>query len=284
MTRVKREAHVANDMIPRQRVNQAHDAAPTPERFYIHDDLTAYVVQTQPPMSPALSLTQELFHVLRRNAPRVIILHLEDQLRRLAEQVPPTPFAVTIGIGRAGERVAQQVHARTGWFPSIRRVDVTREENDAGGYRLVSTTSEPFEAQLPGLDTASSLAIVDDTVFSGFTMLTILQALAPHVRARTHAFCLRGVAESLPRIRDLCPLCIGFAAAGRLFEEVSFINASGLVLRVGIRRAGRRPMAFFERRSWMEAWFPGHADDVIEVCRRLNRLLESSAPQNPDSP
>jgi hypothetical protein len=28
----------------------------------------------------------------------------------------------------------------------------------------------------------------------------------------------------------------------------------------------------------MHAWFPGYADDVIAVCRRLNALLEPDTP------
>jgi hypothetical protein len=72
----------------------------------------------------------------------------------------------------------------------------------------------------------------------------------------------------------LCPLSIGFAAPGRILDEVSFINATGLVLRVGIRRKGQPPMAFFERTEWMHAWFPGYAEEIIARCQRLNALLE----------
>ena len=74
----------------------------------------------------------------------------------------------------------------------------------------------------------------------------------------------------------------GFAAPGRLLDEVSFINASGLVRRGAIRRTGLPPLAFFERPEWMHAWFPGHADEVIACCRWLNALLEpDGAPSLP---
>ena len=184
------------------------------------------------------------------------------------------PFALAIGIGRAGERVAQQLHARTGWFPKISRVDITREEDGHGGYNVVTTTGIPLAQQLPPLDTVSSLAVVDDTVFSGLTMRTVLLALPAEVRARTQAFCLRGVAASLVSIAALCSIAIGFAAPGRLLDEVSFINASGLVMRVGIRHPEQPPQAFFERPMWMHAWFPGYADEVIALCQRLNAILE----------
>jgi hypothetical protein len=249
-------------------------AAPTPDVFYIHDDLTAYVCRTYGRDAPALQLTQELLARVQQAPQRVVVLTLAEQIERLLARGAHTPFALTIGIGRAGERVAQQLHARTGWFPHIRRVDVTREEDGRGGYQVVSTTAVPLQAQLPDIEGVSSLAVVDDTIFSGLTMRTVLQALPASIRTRTHAFCLRGVAASLPSIAALCPVSIGFAAPGSLLDEVSFINASGLVMRLGIRRSGQPSQAFFERPEWMHAWFPGYADAVMALCRQLNALLE----------
>ena len=138
----------------------------------------------------------------------------------------------------------------------------------------MSLSPQPLAVQLQGLETCASLAVVDDTVFSGLTMRTILQALPPVVLARTHAFCLRGVAESRASIQALCPISMGFAAAGRILDEVSFINAAGLVRRISIRRAGQPALAFFDRPEWMRAWFPGYADEVMALCRRLHALLE----------
>ncbi len=247
---------------------------PTPRRFYVHDDLTDDVRDRHGQGSPALALVEALLAAVRRDAERVVVLTVAEQIEGLVARGPHAPFALTIGIGRAGERVAGQLHARTGWFPVVRRVDVTREEDGRGGYRLVSTAPTPLAAQLAGVERAASLALVDDTVFSGLTMRTILETLSPAVRARTHAFCLRCVADTLPSIAALCPITPGFAAPGRILDEVSFINASGLVRRGAIRRAGQPPLAFFERPEWMRAWFPGHAEEIIALCGRLNRLLD----------
>ena len=249
-------------------------AAPTPGVFYIHDDLSAYVHQTHGADSRAFSLTQELFALVQHSPQHVVVLKEEEQIEQLLARGAHAPFAVAIGIGRAGERVAQKLQGRTGWFPDIRRVDVTRQEDGRGGYHMVSTSAVPLASQLPPFEGLASVAVVDDTVFSGLTMRTVLQALPSEVRARTHAFCLRGVAISLPSVRALCSIAIGFAAPGSLLDEVSFINASGMVMRLGIRRAQQPPQAFFERPKWMQAWFPGYADDVIALCQRLNALLE----------
>ena len=70
---------------------------------------------------------------------------------------------------------------------------------------------------------------------------------------------------------------IGFAAPGRMLHDVSFINASGLVRRIAIRRAGQPPLAFLDRPAWIRAWFPGRDATVLARCRRLNALLEAAS-------
>src|SRR5262249_54734735 len=180
----------------------------------------------------------------------------------------PPPFELALSIGPAGERVARTLHARTGWFPRRREIGLTREEDGRGGYRLVSTTGEPLAEQLVGVETAGSLAVVDDTIFSGLTLGGVLRALPSALLAPAHAFCLRGVAASVTAVATLCPLTVGVAAPGCMLEDVSFINASGLVVRGSIRRDGRSPLAFYERPDWIRAWFPGRDGEVIDTCRR----------------
>lgn len=238
--------------------------------LYVHDDLTDDVHGRHAPGSPAVTLATEILTLVRRQ--HVVVLTLAPQLDALVAQGPRAPFALALGIGPAGERVARQIHARSGWFPAIRQVDLTREEDGRGSYAVVPLHAAPLAEQLAGVETATSLAIVDDTIFSGITLRTLLDALPPAARARARAFCLRGVAESLPSVG--CPIAVGFAAPGKLLEDVSFINASGLVRRGAIRRTGAAPLAFFERPEWMREWFGETAGPLIERCRRLNALLE----------
>lgn len=253
--------------------NDQRYVAPAPDTFYIHDDLSDWVRQDQGEDSEAYRLTAELFDLFRRNTPNVVVLTVDQQIELLAPKGDHSPFDATVGIGLAGERVARQLHERTGWFPNVIRIDVTREEDGLGGYNIVSTTSDPLDAQLHRLVRFDSLAVVDDTVFSGLTMRTVLAALPSGLLDKTHSFCLRCVEESLPTIEALCPITAGFCAPGRIFQGVSFINASGLVRPVGIRRKGLPPLAFFERPQWMEVWFPGYASKVMELCRQLNSIV-----------
>ena len=247
---------------------------PVPSRFYVHDDITREIRLRHGPASEADRLAEQLFDLVRRDGERVRVLTVEEQIEQLLSRGEHAPFAMAIGIGTAGERVARQLHRRTGWFPSIQKIDLFREEDAHGGYNLVSSGADSLGGRLSRVKDVPSLAVVDDTVFSGLTMRTVLGAIPPELLRRTHAFCLRCVAESLPAIEALCPISAGFAAQGRILEDVSFINASGLVTRVGIRRANRPPLAFFDRPEWVNAWFPDYGAEVVEVCEKLNALLE----------
>ena len=247
---------------------------PTPRLLYVHDDLSDEIDRRLGPASDAAALARRLIEVLAQDEQHVRVLTLAEQVDRVVAQGPHAPFDLAVGIGRAGQRVARALHARTGWFPRIRRVGLMREEDGRGGYRVVSTEAGDLPAQLDGATDCASLAVVDDTVFSGLTMRTLISALPEAARRRTHAFCLRGVAESIAAVAALCPITAGIAAPGRRLDDVSFINASGLVLRVGIRRRGQAPLAFFDRPDWIRAWFPAVHGEVLAVCERLNALLE----------
>jgi hypothetical protein len=247
---------------------------PTPRFLYVHDDLTDEVARELGAGSPAAEAARALLARLAQDRERVRVLTLREQVEAVAAQGAHAPFEITVGIGAAGQRVARTLHERTGWFPRIRRVGLTREEDGRGGYRLVSTEAADLPAQVADLAGRASLAVVDDTVFSGLTMRGLLGALPASLRARTHAFCLRGVAGSIAAVAALCPITAGVIAPGRLLDEVSFINASGLVRRIAIRRPGRPPLAFFDRPDWIRAWFPGTYPEILTLCRRLNALLE----------
>jgi hypothetical protein len=244
---------------------------PTPKTLYIHDDLTDEISAGHGAESEAARSVRALFELVSRDVTRTRILTLEEQLAALSRRTHP-PFSVAISIGRAGERVASQAHARTGWFPRIERVDVAREERD-GGYALSTLGRPPLAEQLAAVETGGEIAVVDDTIFSGLTMLAVLRALPTAALARTQVFCLRAVGESLAEVGTVCPTAAGFVAHGRLLEDVSFINASGLVRRGAIRRAGQPPLAFYERPEWMRAWFLEDAGEVTERCAALARLL-----------
>lgn len=243
---------------------------PTPTTLYVHDDLTE-LAGLRPETA---RLARELLDLVRRD-PRVHILTLTTQVEAVVAQGPHGPFAVAIGIAAAGEAVARALHARAGSFPVIHRIEVAREETVGGGYELATGSAGPLAEQLAPVEGAVSIAVVDDTVFSGLTLDAVLRALPSGALARTRAFCLRGVETSLSALRALCPVTVGVAASGRLLDDVSFINASGLVRRGAIRRVGLAPLAFYERPEWIRAWFPDDALKIIACCAELARRLDA---------
>ena len=247
-------------------------ATPTPQRLYVHDDVTEAAWATG--RGAVMKLTSALLAAVRRE-PHVVVLTLAEQIEGVLARGEHPPFAMAIGIGAAGERVARALHERAGWFPAISRLDVTREEDGRGGHVLAAPV--PLARQLANVPAHGSIAVVDDTVFSGLTLRGVLGAMPDAVLRRTQVFCLRAVADSLRPFASMCPVTAGLAAPGRILHDVSFINASGLVRRGAIRRAGAGPLAFFERTEWMRAWFPRHADEVTRLCRELSGLLEDAA-------
>ena len=252
----------------------SENAQPTPRRLYVHDDLTEEVAAEYGVDSEAHRIALQLLAAVSRDTDRVTVLTLRTQIEALVDGKRHEPFSVALGIGEAGERVARQVHERTGWFPVVYRIDITRVEDGRGGYLLDGMSARSWEDQLRGLAVEKSLAVVDDTVFSGLTMRSVLKALPASVLPVARVFCLRGVAEPIDMIGDIAPISAGFAAPGRMLDEVSFINASGLVRSIAIRRRGQPSQAFFERPQWIKAWFPDRTNEVIDTCRSLKRLLE----------
>ena len=97
--------------------------APTPRVLYIHDDLSGHVRRRRGADSLTYRVTQELLTLVRREPRRVVVLTVEEQIAALLERGGHTPFGMALVIGQAGERVARQVHQRTGWFPNMRRVE-----------------------------------------------------------------------------------------------------------------------------------------------------------------
>src|SRR5438552_1270038 len=91
---------------PRRKIRTMRDAepyaAPTPKALYIHDDLSDYVSRQHGQASPATHLTRKFFSLVRRDPSRVMVLTLESQMSSLLAHGKHAPFALAIGIGRAG--------------------------------------------------------------------------------------------------------------------------------------------------------------------------------------
>src|ERR1700758_4789134 len=81
-------------------------ATPVPRTLYVHDDLSDEI-SALGDQSRARGLGEALFARLRRDAERIVILTVAEQIDGLVARGEHAPFAVTVGIGRAGVRVAE---------------------------------------------------------------------------------------------------------------------------------------------------------------------------------
>lgn len=246
---------------------------PTPRRLYVHDDLSAEL-RARGEGSAAWRLGQALLGRLARDPGRVTVGTLEAEVAAVVARGVHRPFAATVAVGAAGLRAASALHARTGWFPRIHRLDVWREEDGEGRYALAGPA--PLAEQLAALAGAPSVAVVDDTIFSGLTLRAVLAAL-PAGPGRLGAFGLRAVGATLAALGRQVPVTAGVIVPGRALEDASIITAGGLVRRGAIRRAGQAPLAFFERPEWIAAWFPDDHEAIVALCRELAALLDADA-------
>src|SRR2546421_12614248 len=137
---------------------------PTPRRLYAHDDVREEL-RRHAEGAPAWLLWRALLTLLVREPERAVVLTPESQIAALIAGREHAPFGTTVAIGAAGAHVAAQVHERTGWFPSVRRVDVWREESADGGYRLPGPA--PPRRQPPPPPHAPGPPAVDAPTFSG---------------------------------------------------------------------------------------------------------------------
>lgn len=241
----------------------------TPRRLYIYNDLI-YCRSPQPEAAALGEQLDGLEEALRKN-PRVTLLDIGEQIERLSRLPVRQPFEETLVVGEAGARTAGGIHARTGWFPKIRQISVTREEIAGGTYQITSTASQSLEAQLSRL-AGGPLALVDDTIYSGLTLQAVLSRLPAASLTAAHIFCLQGIARAVAEIRGICPVSLGIELHGEPGSDVSIIKASHLFIKGAIRPAGHPELAFFEREPWMRAWFPSNADEILARCRSLALL------------
>ena len=244
---------------------------PTPGVLYINDDLTGPIRERFGPCSEPDVLANELMRRARYDPDKVGVLTIERQLEGIVSQGPRRPFPEAIAIGGAGKTAADLIHRRTGWFPAIKKIALTRVENGEGGHDLRGADRLP--QQLGRLTGSGKVAVVDDTVYSGLTAAAVLDALPDGILPHTELFCLKAVGQTAERLRAKCAVTVGFVAPGTINEDVSIINATGLVYRGAIRTRHGPDMAFFDRPEWMRAWFPADHEQLIDLCRRLNAAV-----------
>src|SRR5581483_1263454 len=193
-------------------------ALPTPHTVYVYNDLP-YVAPPAEGAERWRALIADLLALLRAQ-PQVRFLEVEPLVATLAARAAHAPYAEALAIGGAGRRVAELLHARTGWFPMISTLPLTRVELADGRYRVVARGA---------IDTAIAacagrVAIVDDTIYAGQTLNWLLDRLQAGVKP--DVFCLQGVAGTLATLRRRCHVVAGVELVGERERDLTVIKAS----------------------------------------------------------
>ncbi len=237
-------------------------------RVYVYDDLP--YVRRAAAGNPAVLALLERLELALRAQPNVRLIEVAEQIDRLARTPVTGQFMLALAIGDAGARVARALHERTGWFPAIEVVPITRIEVGPGEYRIPDNAA--LAKRLGGFK-GRPPAIVDDTIYSGLTLAWLLDRLPAASVHGAEVFCLQAMAAALGAIRSRCAVHAGFEMQGEPERDVTIIKASHLFEPGAIRRANQPDLAFFERSEWMKNWFPFDGGGITGLCRQLWALL-----------
>jgi len=247
---------------------------PTPKLLYVHDNLTPFVKARFGKGSLEYETTQ-LFIKHLAIQPHVRIGTLEEELSGLIAESSPEPFDITFGFGYKGEEIAELLHVRWSAFPRHKRLDITRIEKENGdGHILVSKTGESIEDQIKSACVFKAIALVDDVLFTGFTMKSVIDLLDLKNK-ECHLFFTRGIEETKKDFEKMgCTVHIGVSLPGKIETDSSTISAMNLITE-GAIRTPKGDMSYCERSEWMEAWFPTRADTIKHLCQALTTLFAS---------
>jgi orotate phosphoribosyltransferase len=245
---------------------------PTPKLLYVHDNLTPFV-KTRFGKNSLEYETAQLFIKHIAVQPHTKVGTLEDELAGLISESNPEPFDITFGLGHKGEEIAQLLHGRWSAFPNILRLNITRIEKENGSeHILVSKTDESIEDQIAKADGFDSIALIDDVLFTGFTMRSVMESL-PIEGKDCHLFFTRGIEETKKEFEKMgCKVHFGVSLPGKIEVDSSTISIMNLITEGAIRTPSG-DLSYCDRGEWMEAWFPNKADTIKHLCQALTTLF-----------
>ncbi|MBU0458134.1 phosphoribosyltransferase [Patescibacteria group bacterium] len=248
---------------------------PTPKLLYVHDNLTPFVRERYGENSTEYDLSKRFLKYVQ-SQPHVKIGTIDEELSGLIAQTCPLKFDVTFGFGYKGEEIAELLHGRWGSFPNIIRLDITRIEKEGSKeYVLVSKTDKSIEDQIAETGDIRSCALIDDVLYTGFTMKSIIEKLPMDKIESCHLFFTRGLTETKKEFEDMgCTVHIGMPLAGKIEVDASTISTMNLITE-GAIRTNDGDLTYCDRPQWMEAWFPNDTDIIMHLCQSIMHLLKS---------
>lgn len=240
---------------------------PTPTRLYIHDDLGEC-------RSELFPLIKRLRDLLKENK-HVILLNKNEQIKIVRSELKNKKFKHIFAVGRAAESLAYQIFTRKSELV-VHCLEVCRRERVDGSYTIINSTSPKVKKLIASL-TSESVAIIEDTIYSGKTLETILSIFSVEARANVTIVCLQASQAGVLSLDCSMPVIAATLLPGRIDSEISIIKATGLFTSGAIRGEDGVNKAFFQRPEWLKAWFPQNFQSIYELCQHIYNSLEEDS-------
>src|ERR1051326_6808597 len=185
-------------------------------KVYIYDDL--------PESGRYGRLLSQLVRQLKRN--RVIFINPSKEIQKYSRTPSAKKlklFDLALGVGKGGFSIARQINKRLKIFPKLEYIKIHRTEVSPGRYMVKNFDPKYFKNLK-----CASLAIVEDTIYSGLTLGRILKSLPKPLLKNTHVFCLQGIKSSINKLERQCKVSAMVKIKGKKDREVTIIKLSGL--------------------------------------------------------
>ncbi len=236
---------------------------------YIYDD----VVLNSRPWRAQWPLLNVLKQTINHNK-LVTFLDPFEQINALLPSYESGRFDLVIGIGKSGHQIARLLNQYSGQDYPLLLAELSRQEISPNNYQMNPVQLAKVAEELKDL-TGKRVAIVDDTLYSGLTIHSILDLLPSDTLQQTEIFVLQGIEDSLPTIMDRCLVRIGFVMVGKREKDATIIKTSNLFIPGAIIQIDGKSQAFCDRPKLMAEWFPVNSKQVIKLCRQLRESVNS---------
>ncbi len=244
-----------------------------PLKLYIYDDIDDLLpVLSSPEYSQIMrGLVTMLRKAIQANE-NTLLIGRDYAVDKIKASYSHKPFDIAFAIGSSGYLVAKRLHFETNWFPNISLLPIKRNEVQENEYVIYSRFKNKISHAIR--KKVSSIAIIDDTLYSGLTVRTVLENIPDRFVPQINLFFLHALEDGLASIANIQSVNAGLFIPGKREIDVSIIRASGLFYKGAIRRLKKSSQAFYQRPQWMQRWFPVNFQEIISISRKISFLLE----------
>ncbi len=245
---------------------------PKPTRFLLLDDLSDgdFVVQKK---ARELTSLVDADCAIYASAERLLsrVKRKNNGLLRKVE--------LCIGIGKTGYDLAERIDTKA----PIVLVTPYRETNSNGANYIKARSGKSLLQEIrenlphPERRQIRNIGLVDDTVFSGGTVLAIVNAVRSiFSKSKITVFTLTYI-PSLSNFLEIEEFSIvsglTLRSDSRKSIGINSVDVKDLVLQSALPLADGRTIPFMEEENWMRAWFGKNYERAIEICLEIKKSV-----------